>query len=98
MGINFVFFIIFLLFSFLLGLLPGALIGFFYGKINPEYNPFRMWGGWVLGIIGVLNQLRDGIDIVRSTVITDFIVFVFFFIVGWGIHSLIKELKQNKSS
>jgi hypothetical protein len=93
--INLIFFIIVLFLSFLVGLLPGALIGVYYGKINLENNPFRMWGGWVLGIIGLLNQFLDRIDVTGSRLIDNFLVFIFFFIIGWRIHLLIRKMKYK---
>ena len=87
-----------LIIAFIVGSLPGALIGFFYGKINPENNPFRMWGGWVLGIIGLLNQFRDRIDLSGSRLLDNLLVFIFFFLVGWGVHLLIKKIINKFST
>lgn len=72
-------------------------------EIKKSYNPFKMWGSWIGGILfsfaatmygnlwetGSLFKSSGGVDIYSLI-----FGFVFGFIVGWGIHSLFRKLSK----
>ncbi len=74
-----------------------------------SYNPFKMWGSWIGAILGIpLNLLfnsgrvgciKDPLCKIQdpfSTIIfdpTNITWIIGLFLLGWGIHSLIRRLK-----
>ncbi len=73
-------------------------------KIKKLYNPFKMWGSWFGALIGISSLLwlpNTHIDFSKFN--TDFLPIIFLFvlfgsigfIIGWGIHSLIRKQKAG---
>lgn len=67
-------------------------------EIKKSYNPLKMWGSWVGGII-LLVWYSLGIGGLgnRLNFIDYFLGFVFIFVgflIGWAIHSLIRKFKN----
>ena len=67
-----------------------------------SYNPFKMWGSWVGATIGFVYQaiFQDTYDIFGfgfNFSLTDINLSMGWttigFLIGWGIHSLIRRLK-----
>jgi len=68
-----------------------------------SYNPFKMWGSWiglVFGLIGgyfsiaiVLYFAETG-KFKYGAIFVPLIVIILGFLIGWGIHSLIRSLKK----
>jgi len=63
-----------------------------------SYNPFKMWGSWVgafiallIGLITIAFGIFTGNYL--ETVGYRFILLTFGFLIGWGIHSLIRRYK-----
>jgi hypothetical protein len=70
-----------------------------------HYNPFKMWGSWVGAVIGLVSMFL-GFDLVSGYILHAVNLMsnsVFFliasysipiilgFLVGWGIHSLVRK-------
>ena len=73
-----------------------------FTKINwQKYNPFKMWGAWLGGIIAVVMPpvYRTDLALINPSVYTIYLLtllsvivsFVVGFLIGWGIHSLLKK-------
>lgn len=66
------------------------------------FNPFKMWGSYVGGIIGGILILSFGFFGEPISRINSLSVFLFSigavagFLIGWGIHSLFRFIKQRK--
>lgn len=85
---------------------------------NKSYNPFKMWGSYVGGVIGLMAYFLLGYLNPIAILISAFIpneqqlsqllgdsgiIFILFsilvsniiigFLIGWGIHSLIRKLE-----
>jgi len=62
-----------------------------------SYNPFKMLGSWIGGVvlssIFWYSWIIESISI-KSSVGFILILFGLGFLVGWGIHSLIRRLKK----
>jgi len=68
-----------------------------------SYNPFKMWRTWVGALIGVSSLFwlpRTNIDFSKFS--TDFLPIIFLFLIvggigfllGYGIHSLVRALRK----
>lgn len=66
-----------------------------------SYNPFKMWGSLVGGIIGLLggifNTYCGGFCQLGGLLFVYSILAILGFLIGWGIHSLCRYLKNKKS-
>ena len=73
-------------------------------EMKKSYNPFKMWGSWVGVVIGttfgfiltlsIASKLRspESINEVFWFIYTP--VIITFFLIGWGIHSLIRKFRR----
>lgn len=67
-----------------------------------KYNPFEMWGSYVGAIIAILMPpiIKVSFDItnvylIHLTLMLSIAISAFFgFLLGWGIHSLIRKLRK----
>jgi len=72
-----------------------------------SYNPFKMWGSYVGAIIGLIGEFiySKSIDVLtfslKFNLLGDESSVVFIaswsiigFLIGWGIHSLIRSLRK----
>ncbi|MDK2907636.1 MAG: hypothetical protein PWQ87_94 [Candidatus Woesearchaeota archaeon] len=73
-------------------------------KIKKSYDPFKMWGSWMGLLIGISSLFwLPNTHINFSKFNTDFLpiifLFLFFgiigFLLGWGIHSLVRKQKAD---
>jgi len=78
--------------------------------LKPSYNPFRMFGSYIGAVAGIIS-MWFGMDIVSGyilkqlnlmsnsilfLVISYSIPIILGFLIGYGIHSLIRKIKHNK--
>ncbi len=71
-------------------------------KKKKSYNPFNMWGSYFGAIIAIVIPpvIKVSFDItnvylIRLTLIFSILISAFFgFLIGWGIHSLIRRLRK----
>lgn len=74
-----------------------------------SYNPLKMWGSWVGGISGLIFGLinpskiyyKCGVEFncpMQSFYYLPILIFLFVlgFLIGWGIHSLIRKLRSKR--
>ena len=67
---------------------------------NKKYNPFKMWGSWVGAVVGLVIYLwgiigRGSSGIMVAWDLTTLIIYLISgFLLGWGIHSLIRRLRK----
>jgi len=65
--------------------------------MKKSYNPFKMWGsylGAVLGFIVVFMGMPSIFVGGNLFFILEAVSSIFGFLIGWGIHSLIRKLKH----
>jgi len=73
-------------------------------ETKKSYNPFKMWGSWVglaLGIplgfvltISIANQFKSPESWNEVFWYIHIPVIIAFFLIGWGVHSLIRKLRR----
>jgi len=70
--------------------------------MRKSYNPFKMWGSYVGAIVGIIASFVPSIIPITSPeniLLTDFwivlpILAVIGFLVGYGIHALVRVIKN----
>ena len=68
---------------------------------SKSYNPFKMWGSWVglviiflYSLVRIFNVLASRPDvIVQIGYLSYGLMIIVGFLIGWGIHSLIRRLR-----
>lgn len=69
-------------------------------EIKKSYNPFKMWGSWIVGIIGMVEGFNILVGRISPENINQYfwqsVIGGFFigFLIGWGIHSLFRKLSK----
>jgi len=64
--------------------------------VKKNYNPFKMWGsylGLIIGITLLPDLFSKQIDIISYAPLLLIIMWLIGFLIGWGIHSLVRRYK-----